>query len=355
MKQQTYTILTNKLAILILIISSLVYTSCDVHQWPDKPETVKFHLVLDYDTQMTEYNCVYIDNNVIQEGIGSEYNNELKSGLIRYIIRFYPNNISFDVPFIKEITHYHNLSEGYNYATDIELPEGDYKIMVWSDLIETEGAAYFYNAQNFGEVTISVPYRGNTNYKDAFRGTGNIVLSPDVLETDPDTVTVSMERPFAKYEFISNDLSQFIVKELEFLVSEARTRGEILPLTVDTDDYNVVFLYAGFMPNTYNMFSDRPTDSFSGVTIGSKLNILNENEASLGFDYVFTGLQQSSILIQIGLFDKQQRQVALSDPINVPLKRGFHTIMKGSFLMQQTSGGIHINPGFDGNHNIISY
>lgn len=56
MKQQTYTILTNKPAILILIISSLVYTSCDVHQWPDKPETVKFHLLLDYDTQMTEYN-----------------------------------------------------------------------------------------------------------------------------------------------------------------------------------------------------------------------------------------------------------------------------------------------------------
>lgn len=333
------------ISLYIFMVSLILFSSCDVHQWPDTPDTVKFHLELNYDTQMTQMNYVYQNNQVIAQGGDVTYVNALNSGTIRYIIRVYQNGYtSFINPssansFIKEITLTRNLSQGYDYATDIELPQGDYKIMVWSDLAEGADSPYFYNPQNFAEIKLMGTYRGNTNYRDAFRGTGDIRLVSDILANQPDTLSISMQRPLAKYEFITNDLKDFITKES----------------VVDTEDYNVVFLYAGFMPNTYNMFSDSPTDSYSGVMTGSRLNVLNANEASLGFDYVFTGLQPTSILIQIGLYDNQQRQVALSEPINVPLKRGFHTILKGSFLMQQTSGGIYIKPEFDGNHNIINY
>lgn len=333
------------LKVCTLLASLILVSSCDVHQWPDTPDTVKFHLELKYDTQMTQMNYVYQNNQVIAQGGDVTYDSYLNSGTIRYIIRVYQNgNSSFTSSssansYIKQITLSRNLSQGYNYATDIELPQGDYKILVWSDLAEGEDGPYFYNPQNFAEIKLMGTYRGNTNYRDAFRGTGDIRLVSDILANSPDTLTISMQRPLAKYEFITNDLKDFIAKES----------------VVDTEDYSVVFLYAGFMPNTFNLFSDRPTDSFSGVMIGSRLNVLNENEASLGFDYVFTGQQPSSILIQIVLYDDQQSQVALSEPINVPLQRGFHTILRGSFLMQQTSGGIYIKPEFDGNHNIINY
>ena len=79
---------------------------------------------------------------------------------------------------------------------------------------------------------------------------------------------------------------------------------------------------------------------------------MNENEASLGFDYVFVNGKKSAVTVQIGLYDKEDRQLALSAPINVPLQRNHHTVIKGSFLMEETSGGITINPDFDGNHNI---
>ena len=101
------------------------------------------------------------------------------------------------------------------------------------------------------------------------------------------------------------------------------------------------------------MNTDKPIDSETGVMFESKLKILSENDASLGFDYVFVNGKQSAISIQIGLYDKEDRQLALSDPVDVPLRRNHHTILKGSFLMQQTSGGITINPDFDGNHNIL--
>ena len=236
---------------LSFMASLLVFSSCDVHQWPDTPDTVKFHLQLNFDTQMTQMNFVYQNNQVIAQGEGATYDNALQSGTARYIIRVYPNgNTPFTDPSsanpcLKEFTFTRNLSQGYDYATDIELPQGDYKIMVWSDLSENEDGPYFYNPQNFAEIKLWGTYRGNTNYRDAFRGSGQIRLVPDILADVPDTLSISMQRPLAKYEIITNDLRDFITKEA----------------VVDTEDYTVVFLYAGFMPNTYNLFSDRPADS----------------------------------------------------------------------------------------------
>jgi hypothetical protein len=63
--------------------------------------------------------------------------------------------------------------------------------------------------------------------------------------------------------------------------------------------------------------------------------------------------KQSAVTVQIGLYDKEDRQLALSTPINVPLQRNHHTLIKGSFLIEETSGGITINPDFDGEHNIV--
>ena len=162
-----------------------------------------------------------------------------------------------------------------------------------------------------------------------------------------------MQRPLAKFEFITNDLKEFLDKEIEYLKQEATTRGENAPTRVDTDKYKVVFHYSGYMPNAYNMNTDKPVDSATGVMFESKLGILNDNEASLGFDYVFVNGKEAGVSIQIGLYDGENRQIALSDPIDVSLRRSHHTILRGSFLMQQATGGIVINPEFDGNHNIV--
>ena len=43
----------------------------------------------------------------------------------------------------------------------------------------------------------------------------------------------------------------------------------------------------------------------------------------------------------------------MTNPIEVPLKRSMLTTVKGSFLMPDTGGGVAIDPGFDGEYNII--
>lgn len=343
-----------KAALHLTIVSLMLLTACDVHEWPNTPEYVKCHLRLNFETNMTEWNHLYDGAKVIEQGYGDTYNNHRSHGKIRYIVRTYPvsEKQRTSQQYTQEFTFTKDIADGYDHEVTLDLLPGNYNVMVWSDLVQTSGNNYFHDATNFAEITLQGEHKGNTDYRDAFRGTNSISLVADVMERLPDTLDIAMQRPLAKFEFVTNDVVKFIDKELAFLTKEAATRGESAPTRVNTEDYTVVFLYSGFMPNVYNMNIDKPVDSVTGILFESKLNILNENEASLGFDYVFVNDKKAGVSIQIGLYDGKDRQIGLSEPIDVPLRRSHHTIIKGSFLMMETSGGITINPNFDGNHNI---
>lgn len=89
--------------------------------------------------------------------------------------------------------------------------------MVWSDLVQTSGDSHFHNADNFAEIRLQGDHKGNNDYRDAFRGTNNITLVSDIVEHQLDTLDIVMQRPLAKFEFITNDLQEFIDKEIEYL------------------------------------------------------------------------------------------------------------------------------------------
>lgn len=344
-----------KILYLIICLPILLLSACDVHEWPETPEFVKMHLRLNYETDMTEWEHLYDGAEVIEQGYGETYDNHRDYGKIRYIVRTYPvsEKMRTTSDYTQEFVFTKDISEGYDHEVTLDLLPGNYNVMVWSDLVQTSGDSHFHNADNFAEIRLQGDHKGNNDYRDAFRGSNNISLVADIMEHLPDTLDIAMQRPLAKFEFLTTDLKEFVNKEFEYLQKEAATRGELPPTRVNTDDYKVVFYYSGFMPNTYNMNTDKPVDSKMGVLFESKLEILSENEASLGFDYVFVNGKKSAVTVQIGLYDKEDRQLALSDPINVPLQRNHHTMLKGSFLMSQASGGITINPDFDGNHNIL--
>lgn len=344
-----------KLLYLIIIYIPFLLTACDVHEWPETPESVKFNLRLNYETNLTKWYHLLEKTDVIEEGYGETYDNHQQTGLIRYIVRAYPvwEKQRANQAYTKEFVFTKNIIEGYNHEVSLELPEGEYNIMVWSDLVQKNKDPFFHNADNFAEIVLQGDHQGNTDYRDAFQGTGNIKLEAQIVEYVPSTCDITMQRPLAKYEFQTTDLQEFYKEELEYLTKMAESRGEELPTRVNTDNYKVKFVYAGYMPNTYNMYADKPIDSKMGVLFESKLNVLGENEASLGFDYVFVNHQPTSVMVQIGFYDDKGRQVALSKPIQVPLKRDFHTILRGTFLTKEASGGLIIDPEFDGDHNVV--
>lgn len=343
----------------LLFLPFLLLASCDVYEWPDTSDFAKVHLRLHYETDITKWNLAYKDMAIVDQGTGETYNNEQHSGKIRYVIRAYPisqkqrtaENHIMEYVFTKDI------AEGYNHEVTLDMPTGSYNIMVWSDLVESPGDKYFYNADNFDEIKLQGDHKGSTDHRDAFRGTNTITLETDYAEQQPDTLDVTMQRPLAKFEFITTDLQQFIEKEMEAANQESDSKEDAPATKVDIEnylaDYKVVFYYSGFMPDTYNMNIDKPIDSAMGVSFESGIKVLNNDEASLGFDYVFVNGKESGITVQIGLYNKDNKQIALSEPITIPLRRNRHSILKGSFMMQKSSGGININPNFNGNHNLI--
>ena len=44
--------------------------------------------------------------------------------------------------------------------------------------------------------------------------------------------------------------------------------------------------------------------------------------------------------------------IGSTSTINVPTMRGRNTIVRGRFLTSQATGGVGIDPGFDGEYNI---
>ena len=340
-----------------LLISLLLLTACDVHEWPDTPEYVPFHLQLNYHTNMTEWNNLYDGSNVVEQNIGKTYDNARDYGKIRYVIRAYPilDKQRSSQNYTKEFVIVKNLLDGYDHDVTLELPSGDYNMMVWSDLIESEGDSYFHESANFSEIKLSGDHQGNTDYRDAFRGTGKISLIADIREKLPDTLDITMERPLAKFEVITNDVKEFIEKETARAASKAVQSGkeDVPTRVVNIQDYKVVFYYVGFMPNTSSMNTDKPVDSTTGVIFESTLTKLDDSEATMGFDYLFVNGKESAVTIQIGLYDKEDTQLSLTDPIAIPIKRNHHTILRGMFLMSEASGGVSISPDYEGDHNLI--
>lgn len=337
----------------------LSVSACDVHQWPEAPEYVKCALRLSYETDLTEWLHVYEDDKVIEQGFGETYDNSRSSGMIRYIIRTYPvsSRQRMVSDYVQEFVFTKDIAEGYDHEVTLDLLPGDYNVMVWSDLVQKNGDEHFHDAANFAEISLQGDHRANTDHRDAFRGTAGISLVSDIVDRPPYSLEIVMQRPLAKFEFITNDVEEFIDKEITRIASKTQTdkssAEDMLTKVVNLEDYKVVFYYVGFMADTYSMHTDKPVDSSTGVLFESTLKKVTESSATMGFDYVFVNGKESAVTVKIGIYDNEGTQLSLTDPINVPLKRNHHTILTGMLLMSETSGGVTICPDFDGDHNLI--
>lgn len=330
---------------LIIYMSLLLLIACDIHEWPDPlPETEsRVHLRLNYETEMTIWEHLYEESSVVEQAIGETYDNILENGKIRYIIRTYPVTESQHKvqEHIQEFVFTKDIADGYDYEATLDIQPGNYNIMIWSDLLESEEDEYFYDTYDFSEIILENDNQCNNNYRDAFYGKIKNITIESNKGNEFDTIDITMKRPLAKFEIVANDLSTFMGIDSYSFDNN------------DITNYTVLMQYTGFMPSAYSLFTGKPVDSSVGIVVESSLHIFNEDSASFGFDYVFTSEDVSSVTIRVGVYDSEGNQVSLTNAIKVPLKASHHTILSGNFLMQNASGGIDINPDFDGNHNII--
>jgi len=335
-----------------MIVASLAaLTACDVHEWPvevkeEPPVEEKYTIELLFSTDMSEVRHHYDTRSA---DLWEDYE-------MRYTLRAFPveeDGTSRVVSRTVSWEYVHTCPVAANaydivIETPVDIPAGQYRLMAWVDFVKAGTQTHhFYNSDNFAEVMLHGDHKGSTDLRDAFIG------SEDWAMTDVKTgkITVSMERPLAKYSFVSNDLQEFIDQEEEAARQLALSRGEEYTRGIDLSEYKVVFHYSGFMPSAFNLFTNKPNDAQTGVSFESTIDVLNEAEATMGFDYVFVNGTESSVPIILALYNKEGKELFMSNPIEVPVKRGQHTIMLGKFLTIDTSGGVGINPDFDGEYN----
>ena len=341
-------IIATTLTSLAAVASAAFMSSC-VHEFPEKGEARKLVLHISHDTDWT-----YHDMTITRGDIPAPAIDGFNPGA-RYHIRVYPKG-SQDVLIQETQFVSDDLTRG-DFTMTLQVPPGSYDLYVWSDYADLGTKnSYFFNSGNFGAIVYSEPYNGNNELRDAFRGAVSFDIDSNIDANYYEEVWVQLERPLARYEFIATDLEKFIEDETtrtegaQQAATKASpddpTRG--LPL----DQYRVKMIYAAYMPSKFNNFTDRPIDSSVGQTYSAKIVRLNDKEARLGFDYVMVNGRESSVKVQLEVYDPKDEPVARISPIDVPTKRSMNTTVRGKFLTSKVSGGVGINPDFNGEFNV---
>lgn len=335
----------------------LCITSCAVHEWPE-PTPADVIVNLDFDTQMPQYK-------VLNEE-GTRASHDGRDYDIRYTIAAYrllQDGSYAEEPFLLKVFSKDEIEE-LNASFRFSIDEGSYRFYVWTDFVLAGTQSdYFYSTTSFRRISLQGTHEGNNDFRDAFSGSADLKVIRRGSRETPSTVTVQMRRPLAKFEFITTDLQEFITKTIEAMIrkeeaeaaakaGETKPDGDTKTPVVDLEKYTVVFFYSGYMPNAYNMMEGKPCDSATGVKFSSAISTIDNHDARLGFDYVFVNGEESSVMVTVALYDEEGTQLSISRQIEVPIKRSMLTTVRGSFLMQNTGGGVAIDPGFEDEFNI---
>ena len=342
------------MATLLLMTAALaMLVACDVHEFPDTPSNMTALLHLRFTTDMPQLEQVVNMRSRAQAQVAATV--APQQGEMRYIVRLYPkgteNTTDADAGY-REYVFTRDVAGGYDTDLQIEAPVGQYTVAVWADLDSEAGGQHaFYSTSDFYAIALSGPHTGNTDYRDAFRGTAAVTLAPNAADDASSQamadVTVQMERPLAKFEFVTDDVATFLSKQAQKTQKTQTARAGTI------GDYRFVFRYYGYMPCTYSLFSDKPVDATTGISFEGRISQFNSDEASLGFDYVFVNHQATAVTVQLDIYDAQGTLLSTTQPINVPLQRSRHTIVRGSFLTLNISGGVNVKTEYDGEYNLI--
>ncbi len=332
---------------LALLPFALGVASCDVHEFPYIPARVPFTFHLNCKTQLP----IHEEINYTTRSADATAEHDM-----RYIINVYRSDDGekFSRQADTTIVYTRHLDDEQDHSIQLNLEQGFYNFIVWSDHVDKgKRVDKYYNTSNFAEITYPdrENYEGNNDFQDAFRGTVQTAVIYDQY-SDGDIVaqeaSVQLERPLAKFKFISNDLEEFVGQMME----NAALKGKTASRTINPEDYRVVFRYTGFMPCSFNMFTNKPNDSWTGVSFEGKMIPLDENEIELGFDYVFVNGTESKTNVAVEVYDKDGELLSSTNTVEVPLVRSKLTIVRGDFLTSKATGSVGVNSDYNGDFNV---
>lgn len=332
----------------VAALTAVLLAACDatIHEYPEQdPSPQRFELRLTFDTELPLYRSI-VYSRAADDGAGRAAPGELD---VRHQVAVYRADARGEFRSEPDTTVVAVNPGGGELDTTVpmELAPGDYRFAVWSDYVEPgDSSDRLYDTGNLYGIAIrggQEDYRGCDDSRDAFRGTTTAKVVNPYAYTGTDgrdrlnVAEVGMQRPLAKFSFIATDVRQFI---------EESGAGAL-------ESVRVVMRYDYFMPCSYNLHSMLPNDSWWGVTFDGRITRLDDDEAEIGFDYVLVGEGETSVQASVAVYRKDDGTlISNSSLIDVPLMRSKLTEVRGRFFTEGPSGGIVVDPGFDGDYNI---
>lgn len=344
--------------ILAFIFAAVILLSSCVHQWPES-SPAEVDLTLTFDTEMPFYTSLAFPDETKSPSLTSSDES--------LFIQDFSAHESYDARYIVEA--YRQLSDG-SYGRDavrrwvfsdqdasvmddfrfsVSLEEGNYMFRAWADYVQsgsTDDLHYLTSDWKSGiRLNHEDGYDGATDWRDSFVGNLEIEVIRYGSKVEPVSGVIPMTRPHGKYFFLTNDLDEFVTKVLHTKAQEDATKAP----EFNIDDYTFVITYTSFVPDSYNIFTDRANDSAPTASFETALTQIDATRAVMGFDYVITGTQgRTSVRVGLQLKDKDGTVLAEHDNVNIPVTASHYTLLEGRFLMQESSGGVAIDPGFNG-------
>ena len=187
-----------------LAISAL--SSCDVHEFPaEEPGKQSITLNLEFRTEMPLHQTVEYTRSGGASTNAGDYD-------IRYQIRVYKTDNEGE-PLSDAYTLITGTKDDVtdlNHSVDIEFEKGNYRFLVWADYVDGgKEEDKFYATGDFKERTLAgESHCGNNVFRDAFRGEALAAVTPG--NDAAQEITVGMERPLARFQFVTTDLETFI-------------------------------------------------------------------------------------------------------------------------------------------------
>lgn len=354
------------LCVFIALLVAVGFVSCDVHEFPDGGEgngkTTDFILHLDFtDAQKWGFNTeIDYSFNRAPSLTDVQTPQDEQTIDVRYIVKAY--RVADDGTVASEpstvVVDAGTDTTQLNRSMKLQLAPGSYKILVWTDYVEhgTLNNLYFDPA-DFKEVTYTdrEGYTGNNDLRQAFRGEVDAVVH-SASEAGDNNATAIMQRPFAKFKCVSTDLERFLAMVVMSRAGKAAppmtaSELEVAMSKIDFNDFKIRFIYTGFLPCAFNVWTNRPCDSWTGISFNSGMKAISDTETELGHDLVLVNGHGSSVAVRLEVYDRDGTMLSSTNTIDVPLLRNKLTLVRGNFLTSKASGGVGVVTDFDGEYN----
>lgn len=380
---------------LVILIAGASTQSCAVHEWPESLPA-RFVLDLDFDTALPPYTSMSYNVatgrcTVIRKAVDSAA--DAKSGDSETDSKAgdaFPEIESIDRPDYPSYLKMRVLVKAWDVSSDcsgtplyeenfildevaedtsieLAIPEGNYVFHVWADCYGPDDRLY-YSADDFKSIGYLGDYVGGSEARDAYCGTASAEVRRLSLTQELERAEVSMGRPLARYQFISDDLEELALRVAEAAEAAAAEAAESAAAegageapvksgentkAVNLEDFKVVIYYTGYMPDKFNVFTSKPFDSRSGASFETVPRRISETESLMAFDYVMVNGKDASVVVKLALYTPDGQLISVTDNITVPLKRSRLTTIYGHFLTEYANGGVVIDPSYDGDDIII--